>query len=101
MARGAIDRYILLTGREKVYVPSAGKIAGNVQRKTTSPCKDCKDRNLACHSTCAAYNEYKRGLESEKEKIKRAYEGERVFQDFVINGRKKQLNVKAELKLDI
>jgi len=34
-----------------------------------SPCKDCTDRCMGCHSTCGDYAEYKRALEDNRAKI--------------------------------
>lgn len=74
-----------------ICVPNRGKIIDNIRRKITSPCKDCKDRKAACHSTCAAYNEYKRNLEKEKAKVETTYKHECVFQEFVVDGKKKTI----------
>lgn len=30
------------------------------------PCKDCKDRQVGCHSKCLAYLDYKEELEARK-----------------------------------
>lgn len=37
----------------------------------TSPCKDCEEREVGCHSTCEKYIEYKEIHEKETEAIKR------------------------------
>lgn len=34
-----------------------------------SPCKDCTDRCMGCHSTCGDYAEYKQALEDNRAKI--------------------------------
>lgn len=34
-----------------------------------SPCKDCTDRCIGCHSTCGDYAEYKQALEDNRAKI--------------------------------
>ena len=33
-----------------------------------SPCKDCGDRELGCHSTCEAYQKYVEARETERKK---------------------------------
>lgn len=35
-----------------------------------SPCRECKDRVLHCHSTCERYKEYKDKITDAKNKIK-------------------------------
>lgn len=39
--------------------------------RQTAPCKDCKDRNVGCHSTCQKYIEFQRINEQEREAIRR------------------------------
>lgn len=43
---------------------------------TSSPCKDCEDRNVGCHSKCEKYIEFKRMRDERKteNKIKREYD---------------------------
>lgn len=43
---------------------------------TSSPCKDCKDRKLGCHSVCDKYIEYSK----QNEKI---YKERRLNQDLI------------------
>lgn len=40
-----------------------------------SPCKDCKDRKLSCHSVCEKYLKFKNELAELKEKIAKARAG--------------------------
>ena len=35
----------------------------------TTPCKNCMDRHQNCHSECCNYNEWRKQLTKEKEKI--------------------------------
>jgi len=35
-----------------------------------SPCKECSDRCIGCHSTCGEYAEYKQELERRRHDIK-------------------------------
>ena len=35
----------------------------------SSPCKDCKERVLGCHSICEKYLKFKKDTQEEKEKI--------------------------------
>ena len=32
---------------------------GALEHKYKSPCKDCENRQIGCHGSCAAYNEYR------------------------------------------
>ncbi len=34
-----------------------------------SPCKDCPDRHVNCHSSCEAYAEYQQKHKAEKERL--------------------------------
>lgn len=40
-----------------------------VSATVMSPCKDCTDRCIGCHSTCERYKEYKDTLEINRAKI--------------------------------
>ncbi len=40
-----------------------------VSATVMSPCKDCTDRCMGCHSTCGDYAEYKQALENNRAKI--------------------------------
>jgi len=40
--------------------------AENDECTVMSPCKDCTDRCMGCHSTCGDYAEYKRALEDNR-----------------------------------
>ena len=40
------------------------------------PCKDCKDRYLACHSNCSRYKEWRANLDKLKEENKANYLGQ-------------------------
>lgn len=40
-----------------------------VSATVMSPCKDCADRCIGCHSTCGDYAEYKQALEDNRAKI--------------------------------
>jgi len=41
-----------------------------------SPCKNCTDRCIGCHTTCGDYAEYKQELERRRTKIKKENETE-------------------------
>lgn len=34
-------------------------VYGNIVNPGTPPCKDCKDRHMRCHSTCAKYAKFR------------------------------------------
>ena len=36
-----------------------------------SPCKDCPERYIGCHSECSRYKHFRRVIEAEKETITR------------------------------
>lgn len=38
-----------------------------ISKIALSPCKDCKNRQLHCHSSCEAYGEYKQKLETARD----------------------------------
>lgn len=52
---------------------------------TKPPCKDCKQREIGCHSNCDLYKQYKQKFESEKEEISRLRSKERLADDFAIS----------------
>lgn len=46
-----------------------------ISKSANSPCKNCTNRQLHCHSQCEAYADYKRKLEiAREEENKRAEE---------------------------
>lgn len=46
-----------------------------ISKIALSPCKNCENRKLHCHSSCKAYGEYKQKLETARDvKNKRAEE---------------------------
>lgn len=47
----------------------------------TSPCLNCKDRVIGCHSTCKKYKEYFDENEKRKEKLRKKQEV-----SYVVNG---------------
>ena len=56
----------------------------NSIRKPKAPCKDCANRVLGCHGTCERYAEYKTGIAEEKERVKAAYSGESLAENYTI-----------------
>ena len=53
-----------------------------------SPCKDCPDRYIGCHSSCNKYISYKNELEDFKAKVKKAKDKEIVFIEYKRKRRK-------------
>ena len=53
--------------------------------RITSPCKDCQDRVLHCHSHCLRYAEFKAASDRQKERVYAAKEHEKMVMDFVCN----------------
>lgn len=41
-----------------------------VSATVLSPCKDCDDRCIGCHTTCGDYAEYKQELERRRTEVK-------------------------------
>lgn len=39
-----------------------------ISKIALSPCKNCENRELHCHSSCKAYGEYKQKLETARKK---------------------------------
>ena len=54
-----------------------------------SPCRDCKNRTLHCHSECFVYREYLQNLAHEKEVIKKATRAERQLNSIIMTTRNK------------
>ena len=36
-----------------------------------APCKDCAERTMGCHGTCARYAEYREAFDAQKKEIKK------------------------------
>ena len=57
-----------------------------------TPCKDCQDRYVSCHSSCDQYKQWKADLSSEKEKIRKVryaeIEADRRRRDGIANMRR-------------
>ena len=45
-------------------------------------CKDCPDRHPACHDRCEKYQEAKRKVQEEKEKLLTAMKNDAVYADY-------------------
>ena len=54
----------------------------------SSPCKDCPDRNIGCHSVCEKYLSWSKKHEEEKEVIRKAKAEELMYLSHV--GRMKE-----------
>lgn len=50
-----------------------------VSATAMSPCKDCTDRCIGCHSTCGDYAEYKKKLEENRKKINAENDEKRFY----------------------
>lgn len=61
--------------------PMCRKIIDNVISKINSPCMNCENRKMGCHSTCDKYKEFKITIETEKAKIRNAYDTEIKLDD--------------------
>lgn len=40
----------------------------------TSPCMNCKNRNITCHCNCAQYNEFREKVDAYNDKVRRNQE---------------------------
>lgn len=47
-----------------------------------TPCKDCTERQAACHASCDRYKGWKQALNEKNAKIREAKAGERLGLDF-------------------
>lgn len=63
------------------YAPMCRNIVSNVLQGITAPCKDCEDRKIGCHGTCEKYKDFKTTIETEKAKIRNAYDTEIKLDD--------------------
>ena len=61
--------------------PMCRKIIDNVISKINSPCMNCENIKMGCHSTCDKYREFKTAIETEKAKIHNAYDTEIKLDD--------------------
>lgn len=55
-------------------------------KNSTPPCKDCSDRCVGCHSTCAKYTEWAKNATAEREAKRSEYIREGLTKDFSITG---------------
>ena len=62
-----------------------------------SPCKDCEDRHINCHSKCEKYLLFKSERIQTKEKIKNAYKLQSMLEEYErkkANKNRKRINRK-------
>ena len=52
-----------------------------------SPCKDCPDRVLGCHSTCQKYIDKKAAYEKEREQLIECYNKENSYVSYVVGSK--------------
>ena len=52
--------------------------------KSTSPCQDCMDRHLNCHSECEKYKTWKADLEDKRSKVKKERNKEAAMNEYKI-----------------
>jgi hypothetical protein len=58
-----------------------------IKRKHPSPCKNCTDREVGCHSKCERYAEYKRAIEAESLKVFTSLKEERSLENSDVRSR--------------
>ena len=71
--------------------PNCGAIIRYALDNIQSPCKDCLERKIGCHSECEKYNEYTERCNNERQKVYNAYRTERLLEKSEIEGRVKTL----------
>lgn len=57
-----------------------------------SPCKDCKNRSIDCHSHCDKYNKYKKDKEKENKLIRDKKMEARRNADYILDACKRMKN---------
>lgn len=69
-----------------------------IRNKPNSPCWGCEFRIVGCHSTCEDYAAYQKANNDDYWKIREAYRGERMVEQFEAASRsatiKRQKNTK-------
>jgi len=57
------------------YLGSAAmqRIKNSVIRRNPSPCKDCAERHLRCHSECNLYSDWQKGINEKTSNIFKNY----------------------------
>lgn len=58
-----------------------------------SPCKECTERFVGCHTVCVKYEDYKQALETEKERCKAFSESDRIYNEYVSESIKRNKKV--------
>ena len=49
-----------------------------------SPCKDCPDREVGCHSKCQKYAEFRKGIDESNMAVDEKRRGDREWHSYVI-----------------
>jgi hypothetical protein len=77
----------LTHGTGGLTMNSAGSVPRMfVKRRVSSPCFECAERQSGCHSKCEKYGSFKAGTEADYKARKAVYYGERMFQEYNIEG---------------
>lgn len=53
-----------------------------VVHRENSPCMDCEERQIGCHSNCERYQEYASKLRKTKLENTQRYKGQRMAEDY-------------------
>lgn len=62
--------------------------------KTVSPCKDCSDRQVGCHSNCKRYNEWRAINDANRKRKNEKAHAEHEMEDYLIKfAGKRQRNI--------
>ena len=57
-----------------------------MQQIITPPCKDCKERQIGCHSYCRKYIEFRMNLEERNARIREEKMIENAVEETIANG---------------
>lgn len=66
--------------------------------KQLSPCKDCKNRTVACHDSCNVFKEWKDFFDEDKQKYYKDKHQRKELQEVAVNGYKNMKTKKASNK---
>lgn len=61
-----------------------------IRESSKTPCKDCKDRVLYCHSTCDRYIEWKKEVDEYNRKMREEIEKYCVPTEVILRNKKKK-----------
>lgn len=60
----------------------------HIHRPVKTPCYDCKERSVGCHSRCEKFSEYRARLDDEKNAAFNAVADDHKVAEYEIHGRR-------------